>query len=472
MIPPGRGYLKWLANNANDPAPSVRQHIEMLRELAWLPAYASAHRHTARSAWLKMRPSHPVLADLATTSAMADIHRLATQLARAKPRAKGRAKRSWIERTLLAWLDAASQPVVVALLLRQVDPVTRRAAAAQSGRTALAHGLDAWWTCLRLRIPPDEFHNYALHRPQRRRVIGDFLLHDEARAIYTALNRRTVGLSRNALADKAAFWMFCERHEIPTAKLLAIASAGRLTLFEPHASSEWRGDVFMKPMHSSTGVGHYRWLHDGKLHYRGPLDELLSQDELLTELSELSTLRAVLLERRLINDSVTAAWTNGALATVRVMTGRSAAGEIKLIAAAVKLPVGRSLVDNFGRGNVLAQIDPATGTIAAGQFHSDRLTDIECHPGTRQRFAGMVMPQWARIAALAIRVHALFPTHVLLSFDIAPTPDGPVVVEVNGRGDTRILQYPGARPLGQTAFPQIVLSHFPTREPAADILSS
>lgn len=464
MISPGRGYLKWLANNANDPPSSVRQHIEMLRELAWLPAYTPALRRLGPTRRLKIPLRRPSLAPLASTPDMAELHRLAARLARDK--------RSWLERSILAWLDPVTRPVVVALLLYQVDPMTRRAVAAQSGRSGFAHGLYTWWACVRLRIPPEEFHHYALHRPQHRRMIGDFILFDEAVEIYRVLNWRTVGLTRNALADKAAFSLFCDRHRIPTAKLLAIASAGRLTLFEPRASQEWLGDVFMKPMHSSTGIGHYRWLHDGKQHYRGSLDELLSQDELLCEVSELSTVRAVLLQRRLINDSVTGEWTNGALATVRVMTGRSATGEIELIAAAVKLPVGRSLVDNYGRGNVVAQIDPVTGTIAAGQFHGDRLTDIECHPDTRQRFAGLSLPQWPEIAGLATRVHALFETHVLLSFDIAPTPDGPVVVEVNGRGDTRMLQYPGAPPLGQTALPRIVLSHFPKPAPAADIVAS
>ena len=96
-----------------------------------------------------------------------------------------------------------------------------------------------------------------------------------------------------------------------------------------------------------------------------------------------------------------------------------------------------------------------------GQLFSDSLTDITDLPGTGKPFAGLPVPQWDDAVSLAETTHLHFPTYVILAFDIAPTPSGPVIVEANARGDLNMVQHLGGRPIGQTVLPEILLSHLP-----------
>ena len=53
---------------------------------------------------------------------------------------------------------------------------------------------------------------------------------------------------------------------------------------------------------------------------------------------------------------------------------------------------------------------------------------------------GTKLPQWDEVRELAARAHRAFSDRVLVGWDIAITPDGPVIVEGNGSPDLDIMQ--------------------------------
>ena len=53
----------------------------------------------------------------------------------------------------------------------------------------------------------------------------------------------------------------------------------------------------------------------------------------------------------------------------------------------------------------------------------------DTHPLTGGRIAGRVLPHWQEAVDLAIRAHAAFSEWAVIGWDIAWTPDGPVLLE-------------------------------------------
>jgi hypothetical protein len=58
-------------------------------------------------------------------------------------------------------------------------------------------------------------------------------------------------------------------------------------------------------------------------------------------------------------------------------------------------------------------------------------TEITHHPVTGADMVGRTMPGWEGMVLMALRLHRLFPGFVLVGWDIALTPAGPVITEAN-----------------------------------------
>jgi len=401
---------------------------------------------------LAQMPFLPRRARLAGSPEMAEIHRLASRLV-----VDGRSGR---EAAAMRLIDCVWWPFFVWSRLRRLRGEGLRVAAEDAGRRPIAHLLTAWWFCTRFGIPPHEYHAFALYRPEIARHLGDFLVTPQSHRIYHTLFTRSDEAEMHQWVDKLAFHAVCRDHGIRCAHLLAVANEGKIRFHDEPGSPAWNRDIIMKPQIGSNGSGFYRWQFQTEGSFVGALGETVSLDDILRQIARFSAKRPILVEQRIVNDEATSRLSGGALATVRVVTGRDAAGTIELIAAAIKMPVGGALVDNYMRGNVLAQIDRETGVMAAGQYYFNHFKLIDSHPDTGVKFAGRQAPQWDEIVGLALSTHARAPRLAVLAFDIAPTAQGPLLVEVNTRGDLAMVQHPGGKPIGQSPYPRIVLSHF------------
>jgi hypothetical protein len=124
------------------------------------------------------------------------------------------------------------------------------------------------------------------------------------------------------------------------------------------------------------------------------------------------------------------AFTAGALATVRVLTALMD-GEPRLLSACLKLPTGGNHADNYWRtGNVLCGLDARAGAVIA----ATRGVGPALAPVTEAEAPGLLglhVPGWTELVATALDGQSLMRGLPLLGWDIAPTPDGPVVIEMN-----------------------------------------
>ena len=55
-------------------------------------------------------------------------------------------------------------------------------------------------------------------------------------------------------------------------------------------------------------------------------------------------------------------------------------------------------------------------------------------------FTGRILPQWSAIRRLAVRAHQVFADRMIVGWDIALTPEGPMLIEGNSYPDTEFLQ--------------------------------
>jgi len=157
---------------------------------------------------------------------------------------------------------------------------------------------------------------------------------------------------------------------------------------------------------------------------------------------------AYLVQKRLENHPALAPFCTGA-PTVRLpafFRGR----DLMAPMAALKLPRAGNVACAFWRrDNLACNIDPDTGEITRVAGHDGPVTvALPDHPD-RPGLMGLTLPFWDDIRTMheeAVRIFGAIPYQ---STDIAVTPDGPVLVELNYAGSFDILQNATGRGLLQ-----------------------
>jgi hypothetical protein len=122
--------------------------------------------------------------------------------------------------------------------------------------------------------------------------------------------------------------------------------------------------------------------------------------------------------------------------TLRMVTLRTPGAPPRLLASRLRIPAGHLQVDSFraGRsGNLVAEVRP-DGALALpfgprpGGFGLD---PVPRHPLSGAGLEGLPVPGWEDARALALRAAEAFAPLRTLGLDIAPTGDGPVLIEAN-----------------------------------------
>ncbi|NNK77821.1 MAG: hypothetical protein HKP40_03825 [Litoreibacter sp.] len=103
----------------------------------------------------------------------------------------------------------------------------------------------------------------------------------------------------------------------------------------------------------------------------------------------------------------------------------------RVLYALWKIPAPGAMSDNsWQSGSMTAALDVETGQIRQVRRGAGlNVEAVEWHPVSDARFPGFQIPFWIEIEDLTTRAHAMFPLFGLLGFDIAVTPDGPMVVK-------------------------------------------
>lgn len=127
--------------------------------------------------------------------------------------------------------------------------------------------------------------------------------------------------------------------------------------------------------------------------------------------------------------------------TFRVITFVDAAGECKIHFAVLRLGRKGSAADNWDKGGISVAVDVETGTLGKGVFKpSYGGSWVTHHPDTGAPLVGRVVPGWAGILDVCKRAGQALSGIRSVGWDIAMTPDGPVIIEGNATWSLPLAQ--------------------------------
>ncbi len=130
-----------------------------------------------------------------------------------------------------------------------------------------------------------------------------------------------------------------------------------------------------------------------------------------------------------------------ALATVRFLVLNGKTGP-KIESAVIKIPKSGNIADNYWRaGNMLGALDADSGQITRVVTGTGAaLSEVTHHPDTEAALISLQLPDWKAARNVCVRAAGTLPGLGTQSWDIALTPKGPVVMEVNWGGDLNLHQ--------------------------------
>lgn len=305
---------------------------------------------------------------------------------------------------------------------------------------------------MRHRIRPIDYYKFGLYRPERRSRSFEYVFVGAGGVAMRAANHGIVQWDKRWFAEQ------CVRHVMPHVPNIAALDCGE-AIPPIDAGTLPKAALFVKPADWAMGQGASRW------HYRGGYYEdddgkRLTADGLIARLLELSRIRPHVVQLKIVNHSDIACLSNGALCTVRAMTGlKKGCTEPKLISAVLRMGIGQSAVDNFRAGGIAAPINADTGRLGAAVRDDPNGQVFDKHPDTGVPIAQRVIPMWKECVELSLRAHRAFGPPAIIGWDIVITPDGPVLLEGNPAPCLELMQMSHGMPLLSTAFADVILSH-------------
>jgi len=313
-------------------------------------------------------------------------------------------------------------------------------------------GLDDAWRARAVEIARARFadpQDVALFRIERGEALDGYIRRFED----AALNKRINPLGwtpQCALADKARFYARCAQAGLPHPETVATVAGG---VVAPGADPAGR-ELVAKPADGEGGDGVVM------------LGRFADAGELAAALPP--TLRTakgtMVIQPRIATHPALADLALGALPTVRVVTILDEAGRPEVVSATFRFasdPAAK--VDNMKAGGLIAGVDLEAGTlgVACKGYGGG---DHEAHPVTGARIVGRALPDWAATAALCARAHAeAFADYALIGWDVAMTPDGPLLIEGNGKPGVLMPQRAARKGLGEGRYGQLLAHHLATK---------
>ncbi|MBW8637492.1 hypothetical protein K1W69_09855 [Hoeflea sp. WL0058] len=194
------------------------------------------------------------------------------------------------------------------------------------------------------------------------------------------------------------------------------------------------GSLFVKPGDQIGGAGAFllEWREDTLF-----IDGRKSTSEELKHLSD-GVRTGYVISEKIAQGDWSAQFFSETLNTIRITTGTSARGhKVCFIAATFKVGVSETVpTDNFkgGRGGWACGVDLETGELDRLVHYDDAIgarVEADEHPESGARVTGETIPDWPFVKETVSRLAGLLPHPGIVGWDIALTPNGPMVVELN-----------------------------------------
>jgi hypothetical protein len=288
--------------------------------------------------------------------------------------------------------------------------------------------IDVIWHKLKINTYPSDYYRFAFYKrdeswQERRRYIGRLGSYYWP---YASILLKDMILLTNKYIHKHMLLGM----GLPTPELLATAGKD----YEVRGCDDlkrclesWHFDIIIKPISSMGGrdVIVLRW-DDGR--FLGRRGDVWTADCIWEHLSHHLEV-GCLIERRVFNVGQTRNIYPHALSTIRIVTIRTEDGKLHLPDQYMRFGCGESQVDNIRAGGILVFLDDKG--MAAQAFEDLCTRPVTHHPDTGQPLIGFRPEGYDESVALALRASKKFSMFGTVGWDIAFTPDGPMIIEGN-----------------------------------------
>jgi hypothetical protein len=322
----------------------------------------------------------------------------------------------------------------------------------RTARVQRRFGLDDAWRRRARAIAHARFadpNDIALYRIERPEQFDHYIRRFEDAALNKRIN--PTGWDRScALADKERFAERCAAAFLPHPETLAVVSRRAIDILADPAG----GPMVAKPTQGEGGDG---------LTMLGPFADPREMRAALARLPTESG-RVWIVQPRIACHPGIIDLALNALPTIRIVTMVDEAGRPEVVSATFRCASNPGAdVDNMKAGGLIAPVDLDAGTLGmACQGYGGG--DHVAHPVTGGIIAGRELPDWKAATDLAICAHgAAFADYVLIGWDVALTPAGPVLIEGNGKPGVLMPQRAARRGLGEGRYGQLLAHHLATK---------
>lgn len=193
-----------------------------------------------------------------------------------------------------------------------------------------------------------------------------------------------------------------------------------------------QGIVFAKPDHSSQGKGVVRI----------KADDNAAIEELLNDCKQ----KAFVVEGAIEQAPEIAAINSSSINTIRAFTLIKRDGTTQIISILLRVGMPGMVVDNWGSGGVCYNFDLATGICDRAGVDKKQQPYL-IHPGSNFQMIGFRLPNFDKLKQLILEISQKVPQARFVGWDMAITPYGYELVEMNCPGGHDILQ-PFGTPYG------------------------
>jgi hypothetical protein len=307
------------------------------------------------------------------------------------------------------------------------------------------------------RIDPPTYYAMDLYRRENVGWAPHLLTRFETKnGLLSTLNRhRHNPRAGHEMNDKRLFAQACAEAGIPHPHPFLIIDGKDAV---PQTSLDvLKQDLFCKPRKTmgAKDTLTFKWLGDGKY-----LDGKGQTHDIFGVFASVALKRkAMLVQPWLRNHEELSGFAKDSLVAIRVITVLNEHDEPEVTLAMTRLlsklePDWQHLPD----GEYATPINLETGEMGlfTGDNFKTALVRMTHHPVTGIAIKGRILQNWPAIRELALKAHDTFKHRVIVGWDIALTPDGPMMLEGNTNLDVMFLQRVHDCPAGDTRFGELL----------------
>lgn len=277
-------------------------------------------------------------------------------------------------------------------------------------------------------------------------VLEDYVFWNEWKNVREQLDRHA-GKEIDMIRNKLKHGTFLSMYGLPVPRRFGVLVSNGSEVFVLSPCNNMlplvkllqsEGSLFCKPFDGYGGRNCMRLdFQDCKTLF---VDGVELSFQYLTELLKVDSL--LLVESVVCQHPEIAAFHPDSINTLRIVTMRRESGDIEYLQSVFRIGAGQSRTDNITSGGICVGVAPdgALGFYGCRPYAIPSLPLSE-HPDTHMKFWGFIIPYFSEARELVCWAHACFSSRVhSVSWDVAITPGGPVIIECNARGGSTIMQ--------------------------------